>query len=102
MTDTLSGMQLRSTTGKTIPVAAHTQLGRSLDPRLPAVISRELAILTVSSDQQCELKASKPISIIRKEQSRADQRQVLCPRMLQTTCSLHAARLPIPKTREQV
>ena len=70
-------MQLRSSTGKVISLTAHTQLGRSLDPRLPAVISRELATLSVLSDQHCELKATKPVSIIRKDQPRTDQRWVL-------------------------
>ena len=58
-------MQLRSSTGKVIPLQAQVQLGRSLDPRLPAVISRDLATLTVFH-QQCELKATKPVSVVRK------------------------------------
>ena len=70
-------MQLRSSTGKVIPLSAHTQLGRSVDPRLPAVVSRELATLTVSSDQQCELKATKAIAVIPKDQPRSDHRRVL-------------------------
>ena len=65
-------MQLRSSTGKVIPLQAQVQLGRSLDPRLPAVISRALASLTVVS-QQCELKAIKAVSIVRQGQT-ADMR----------------------------
>ncbi len=69
-------MQLRSSTGKVIPLKAQVQLGRSLDPRLPAVISRELATLTVAG-QQCELKATKPVSVVREGQT-AHARHVSC------------------------
>ena len=83
-------MQLRSSTGKVFLVTAHTQLGRSLDPRLPAVISRELATLTLSGDHQCELRATKPVAIIRREQARTDQRQVLRQWTLPQTAACNA------------